>query len=235
MSKGKLGVIGGMGPQATVLFYQRILDYTAAQSDQEHLPTLILSDTEMPDRTAALLSGDMAPVTARLLADARLLEAWGATVIAITCNTAHAFLPCFEQELKIPVINMVTQAVAALRAMGCKRVGVLGTDGTLQTGLYHTALEAQGIEALSPSPAVQAKIMSVIYDEIKQGKKGSRETFDAAAASLQAMGCDRILLACTELSTYKDWHHLDEFYVDAMDILAQRCVEACGYQIKDKR
>ena len=77
MEKGKLGVIGGMGPQATLQFCQRILDHTAAGSDQEHLPMLILNDTQMPDRTAALFSGDVEPVCARLLADARVLEDWG--------------------------------------------------------------------------------------------------------------------------------------------------------------
>ena len=96
MDKGKLGVIGGMGPQATLQFCQRVIDLTAAHSDQEHIPTLIVSDTEMPDRTAALLSGDAAPVRERLLSDAKLLEGWGAAAIAITCNTAHAFLPAIE-------------------------------------------------------------------------------------------------------------------------------------------
>ena len=87
MEKGKLGVIGGMGPQATIQFCQRIVDLTAACSDQEHLPMLVLNDTQMPDRTAALLSGDRTGVEQRLLVDARLLEEWGATAIAVTCNT----------------------------------------------------------------------------------------------------------------------------------------------------
>lgn len=233
MSKGKLGVIGGMGPQASLLFYQKLIDHTAAQTDQEHLPTLILSDSQMPDRTAALLSGDTAPVAQRLLADARTLEAWGATAIAITCNTAHAFLPLLEGELTAPVVNMVTEAAAALKALGCKRAGILGTDGTLRTGLYHKALEAQGIEAVSPPSGAQEQVMSIIYGEIKKGLPGSEEKFAAADKALRALGCDRILLACTEMSTYKDWHGLGEFYVDAMDILARRCVEICGYPLRD--
>lgn len=232
MEKGKLGVIGGMGPQAMLQFCQRVIDRTAAQSDQEHIPTLILSDTEMPDRTAALVSGDTAPVCARLLADAKLLEDWGAAAIAITCNTAHAFLPAIEGELRVPVVNMVTETAAALKAMGCKRVGILGTDGTLQTGIYHKALEAQGMEAFSPPPQAQAQVMDIIYGEIKKGLSGSPEKFAAADSALRALGCDRIVLACTEMSTYRDWHHLGDFYVDAMDVLARRCVELCGYPLR---
>ncbi len=232
MKKGKLGVIGGMGPQAMLQFCQRVIDCTAAHSDQEHIPTLIISDTEMPDRTAALLSGDTAPVRARLLQDARLLEDWGAAAIAITCNTAHAFLPAIQGELKVPIINMVAETAAALRTMGAKRVGILGTDGTLQTGLYHKALEAHGLEAVSPPPEAQRQVMSLIYDEIKKGLSGSEEKFAAAGKALREMGCDRAVLACTELSAYKDWHHLDGFYVDAMDVLARCCVEACGYPLR---
>lgn len=232
MSRGKLGVIGGMGPQATIQFCQRIVDLTAAHSDQEHLPMLVLNDTEMPDRTAALLSGDTAPVQARLLSDARVLEAWGAAAVAVTCNTAHAFLPAIEGELTIPVVNMIEETAAALKAMGAKRVGILGTDGTLQTGLYHRALEAQGIEALSPPPGAQRQVMSVIYDEIKRGLPGSPEKFAAADTALREQGCDRLVLACTELSTYRDRRRLDGFYVDAMDVLARRCVEICGYPLR---
>lgn len=233
MKKGKLGVIGGMGPQAMLQFCQRVIDHTAAGSDQEHIPTLILSDTEMPDRTAALMSGQTAPVEARLLSDARLLAHWGATAIAITCNTAHAFLPAIEKELPVPVVNMVTETAAAVEALGCKRVGILGTDGTLRTGIYHRALEERGIRAVSPPPGAQEQVMDIIYGEIKKGLPGSEEKFAAADRALRELGCERIVLACTEMSTYKDWHGLDGFYVDAMDVLARRCVERCGYPLRD--
>lgn len=232
VKKGKLGVIGGMGPQATLQFCQRIIDLTDAHGDQEHLPMLILNDTQMPDRTAALLSGDRAEVEKRLLADARVLSDWGAAAIAITCNTAHAFLPAIERELPVPVVNMVSETAAALKAMGCKRVGIMGTDGTLRTGLYHRALEKLGIEPADPPAEAQGQVMYIIYDEIKRGLSGSEDRFNAAAEALRSMGCDRVILACTELSAYRDWHDLDDFYVDAMDVLARRCVEVCGYAIK---
>lgn len=233
MDKGKLGVIGGMGPQAGLLFYQRVIDCTDAHSDQEHLPTLLLSDTEMPDRTAALLSGQTAPVRERLLRDARMLEDWGATAIAITCNTAHAFLPFFERELKVPVVNMIAETASALKAMDCKRAGVMATDGTIQMGLYHAALAREGIEPVSPPPEIQRLVMSLIYDEIKSGRKGSEDKFTAILDAFKSLDCDRVILACTELSAYKDWHPTPPVCVDAMDILARRCVELCGYPLKN--
>lgn len=233
MTKGKLGVLGGMGPQATQMFYQRVLDRTDAERDQDHIPTLILSDTAMPDRTAAIRSGDTAAIYAQLLADARVLEHWGASAIAIPCNTSHTFVPRIQGELTVPIINMVTETAAALKALGAKRVGILATDGTVQMGLYQSACEGAGLQAVTPPPDIQKLVMSVIYDEIKKGEKGSREKFAAIDGALRAMGCDRAVLACTELSVYKDWHGLPDFYLDAMDVLARRSVEACGYPLRN--
>ena len=132
----------------------------------------------------------------------------------------------------MPIVNMIEETAGALQALGAKRVGILGTDGTLKTRLYHQALEARGITPVVPPREEQALVMSIIYDEIKQGHKGSPDKFAAADRALRAAGCDRIVLACTEMSTYKDWHGLDDFYVDAMDILARRCIQICGYPTK---
>lgn len=232
MTRGKLGVLGGMGPQATQMFYQRVLDLTDAHADQEHIPTLILSDTQMPDRTAAIVSGETRAVADRLLADARLLEEWGAAAIAIPCNTSHTFVPALQAQLRTPIVNMITETAAELKAFGAKRVGILATDGTLRMGLYHAACEADGMEAVSPPGEIQRLVMSIIYDEIKKGEKGSPEKFSAIDAALRTLNCDRAVLACTELSVYKDWHGLPGFYLDAMDVLARQSVLACGYSLR---
>lgn len=233
MDRKKLGVLGGMGPQATILFYQRVVDFTAAAAaDQEHIETLVLSDAKMPDRTAALLSGETEPVYARLLSDARLLENWGACCIAVPCNTSHAFLPAVQAQLSIPIVNMITETARELQALGCKRVGVMATDGTLQMGLYHAACQALGMEAVAPPVAEQKLVMSLIYDEIKAGQRGSEDKFAAVEKAFRAQGCDKVVLACTELSVYKDWHEVGEYYLDAMDVLARRAVETCGYELK---
>lgn len=232
MDRKKLGILGGMGPQATILFYQRVVDFTAAAADQEHIETLILSDAKMPDRTAALLSGETGPVYERLLADARLLENWGAACIAVPCNTSHAFLPAVEARLNIPIVNMITETARELKALGSKKVGVMATDGTLRMGLYHAACQALEVEVVAPPAAEQRLVMSLIYDEIKAGLRGSEDKFAAVERAFRAQGCDKVVLACTELSVYKDWHPVGEYYLDAMDVLARRAVEACGYDLK---
>ena len=135
MSESRLGILGGMGPQATQDFYQRILDRTDASCDQEHLPTLIWSDTAIPDRTAAILGGDAEGCYRRLLEGARLLERGGCTVLAIPCNTSHYFADRLQAQLHIPIIHMIRETVAAIQAMGKKTVGILATDGTVQTGI----------------------------------------------------------------------------------------------------
>ncbi len=232
MKQGKLGVLGGMGPQATLLFYQMVLDHTAARSDQEHIPTLILSDTRIPDRTAAILAGDTEEVKAHLLRDAKTLASWGAAAIAIPCNTSHAFLPWLRERLGVPVVDMIGETAAHLAALGAKRVAVLATDGTLRMGLYRKALEERGMEAVYPRPELQRQIMSVIYDDVKGGRPISGEKLTEVGEAMRAMGCDRVALACTELSVCRVELGLPEFYVDAMDVLARRCVEACGYPLR---
>ena len=179
MSEQRLGILGGMGPQATQDFYQRILDRTDASCDQEHLPTLIWSDTSMPDRTAAILGGDAEGCYRRLLDGARLLERGGCTALAIPCNTSHYFADRLQGDIAIPLIHMPRETVGVLAADGKKRAGILATDGTVQTGIYQRECAARGMEGVTPPADVQKLVMSIIYDEIKRGEKGSREKFAA--------------------------------------------------------
>lgn len=230
--KPRLGILGGMGPQATQIFYQRILDRTDAECDQEHLPTLILSDTEMPDRTAAILSGNAERVYVRLLEDARLLEREGCTAIAIPCNTSHYFVDELQKELSVPILHMVRETCKVLAARGCKRVGILATDGTICTQTYQKECTAQGFEGVAPDEATQKLVMSIIYDEIKKGEKGSREKFAAIDRALRAMGCDAAILGCTELSVYRVYHGLPDFYIDAMEVLVEKSITACGKRLR---
>lgn len=232
MPEQRLGILGGMGPQATQDFYQRILDRTDAAKDQEHLPTLIWSDTSMPDRTAAILGGDAEGCYQRLLAGARLLEGGGCTVLSIPCNTSHYFADRLQEDISIPLIHMPRETVGVLAEEGRRKVAILATDGTIRTGVYQKECTARGIEAVSPPEEVQKLVMSIIYDEIKRGEKGSREKFAVIDRWLRQAGCDSAILGCTELSVYRTYHGLSDHYLDAMDVLAQRCITACGYKLR---
>jgi aspartate racemase len=229
MMQYRLGVLGGMGPQATNTFYQFVIDRTDAQTDQEHVNALILSDSEMPDRTSAILSGGEARegVYRRLLADARLLEGSGCTCIAVPCNTSHFFLDRVQEEIGIPILHMIRETARLLAVQGLKRPGILATDGTIQTGLYQKEFSAAGIEAVVPSTQAQELVMSLIYDDVKAGRDGDPQKFAAIHEDLLAQGCDCGVLACTELSVFADKHHLPPYYTDAMAVLAERAVEAC--------
>lgn len=222
----RLGILGGMGPQATLTLYQRVLDMTAATRDQEHLPTLIWSDTQVPDRTAAILSGETEPVYQALLTGARLLEREGCTALAIPCNTSHFFADRLQEALDLPLLNMVKLAAAA--AEGRKKVAVLATDGTVRAGIYQRVFP-QGVV---PDGETQRALMSIIYGVVKAGRPGTPALWDPIHRALEAMGCDGAILACTELSVFRQTHGLPDFYIDALDVLAAECVRACGYPLK---
>ena len=186
MSNDRLGVIGGMGPQATNTFYQYIIDRTDARTDQEHLSVLIFSDCAMPDRTAAILGtqAQKDEVYERLLSDARMLERAGCTAIAVPCNTSHYFLDRVQEQISIPIVHMIRETARLLVSQGKKRPGILATDGTIRTGLYQREFAAFGIYAAAPRPAAQKQVMSLIYDDIKAGKAGDPEKFAAFTKDL---------------------------------------------------
>lgn len=230
--KTRLGVLGGMGPQATLAFYQRVLDMTQAQSDQEHLPALIWSDTQVPDRTDAILRGETEAVYAALLAGAQLLAREGCTVLAIPCNTSHYFADRLQSQVDIHLLHMVRLAVETGKAKGCRRLGILATEGTVRAGIYQAECTTQGIEGVVPGPEGQAAVTGLIYETVKRGLPGCPKQLDAVVKELRGVGCDGVVLACTELSVFRMTHGLPDFCIDAMDVLARASVLACGYPLR---
>lgn len=230
--RDKLGVMGGMGPLASQLFYKMITERTAAEKDQDHINMLILSDAQMPDRTAAILSGDegeVSRVKERVLSDAKLLEENDCRAIAITCNTAHYFADMIASELSIPILHMIRET-AAETAKTCKgeKAGILATDGTVRTGLYQKALEKEGVVPYIPTPETQKRVMYEIYDCVKSGRPADRKVWQKIEEELLQAGCRRALLACTELSCIREQEGLGEFYIDPMEVLALRCIAFMG-------
>lgn len=231
-----LGVIGGMGPMASQLFYKMVTERTAAEKDQDHLNMLILSDAGMPDRTAAILSGDeeaVEVVRRRLLQDAGLLAKNGCKAVAITCNTAHYFADMIAPELSIPIIHMIRET-AAETAKSCRgeRAGILATDGTIRTGLYQKALEAAGVQPYTPKSETQEKVMYEIYDCVKSGRPADMKIWAEIETELLEAGCRKALLACTELSCIRDQEGLSSFYIDPMQVLAVRALQFMGKEQK---
>ncbi len=229
-----LGVIGGMGPMASQLFYRMVIERTDAHRDQEHLNMIILNHATMPDRTGAIKSGDFEELYNKLLQDAKFLEAGGADYIAVPCNTSHFLIPRLSQHLKIPFVNMIEEAATYLY---CKygekvKVGILATDGTVKMKLYQKALGDRNMEAVIPSPENQERVMKIIYDGIKDGNPIDMGDFEAIDRELKDQGCKCVLMACTELSVFKEMKRLPEYYVDAMEVLAERSIVLCGKKLK---
>lgn len=232
-----LGVIGGMGPLATDVFYRMVIDNTKAERDQDHIDMMILSHSSMPDRTAAIKSGMTADVIDKLRGDAVFLEKAGARCIVIPCNTSHSFLPEIESAVSIPVINMISEAAkaAADRCGGPgAKVGVMGTDGTVKMGLYQKALKAEGLDPVIPSEENQKRVMGIIYDGVKAGRPVDPLDFEKIEAEFISKGCDCAVLGCTELSSYRVIEGLSEYFVDAMEAAARAAIAECGKELKQK-
>jgi aspartate racemase len=239
----KVGVVGGVGPAATVDFLSKIVRNTPASRDQDHIKLLIEQNPQIPDRTENLI-GDGADPTVSLYATCKRLEDGGADIIAIPCNTAHAFVERIQPRLGIPIVNMLASTVRYLREAfpGLRAVGVLATSGTIESGVYRKALEAQGLSQIAPEPALQARVMEAIYGErgVKAGFTTGqcREDICAALEGLVAAGAGVIVLGCTELpillpgGEFTSAGGVSVRLVDPTDVLARKCVayakRACG-------
>ncbi|MGI6728113.1 MAG: aspartate/glutamate racemase family protein [Anaerovoracaceae bacterium] len=231
-----LGVLGGMGPLATQLFYKQIIERTEVACDQDHMDMIILSHASMPDRTAAILSGRTEDLYKALLEDAKRLENNGVTAIAIPCNTSHFFVDKLQKEISVPIIHMIRETVKTLiegsKIIDC--VGILATDGTLKSELYQKACVEIGIRPVVPTPESQKLVMKIIYDGIKGGGKIDFNDFLIIERELNEKGCKAAIMACTELSCFKELYHLSDYYIDAMEVLAIKSIEICGKKLKEK-
>lgn len=221
-----IGVLGGMGPLATVDFMQKVIEATPAKHDQDHVPLIVYSVPQIPDRVGAALAGSDEPLPA-MLAGIRTLEQAGVEAIAIACNTAHAWYDQLAASTKVPIIHMA-QAVIDAAPRNTMPVAVLATVGTLQAGIYQRYFEKAGWQALVPEWQVQELIIDAIA-AVKCGEiERARASFDAAAARLLALGAGRLLLACTELPVAAKGSVHEACCLDATACLAQASVElAC--------
>lgn len=232
-----LGVLGGMGPLATQFFYRMLIEKTNASCDQEHLDMIILNHATMPDRTEAILSGNSKNLYERLLKDIRCLEYGGVAAIAIPCNTSHIFVDSLQKEVSVPIIHMVRETVGCLSDMhrNINTVGILATDGTIKSGIYQIECERVGIRPIVPSPSAQKHIMDIIYSGIKKGKSIDEEGFLTVERELIGQGCQSVILGCTELSVFNDNCRLLGHYIDALEVLAEKSVSACGKTVNKNR
>lgn len=229
MSKSKiLGVLGGLGPMATAYFYELVTAHTLVEKDQDHIDMVISSKATTPDRTAFILGKSKEDPFSIMKSEALRLVTFGAEVLAIPCNTAHYFYDDLNNTVNIPVLNMVRETAEKGKSMGCTRLGILATDGTVDTQTYQIACKMSGINWAIPSKKNQQAIMEVIYEDIKTGKEPDMNKFNAAADELFSVGCQQIILGCTELSLIKKKKLIGKGFIDSMEVLAELAIVNCG-------
>jgi aspartate racemase len=226
LSEKIIGILGGMGPEATADLYLRIIRATHAKRDQDHPRTIIYSNSKVPDRTAAILGTGPSPMPELIRAGKRLEEA-GADFIIIPCNTAHHFIDQLQKELRVPILHMIRLSAAKARASYPKvnKAGLLATDGTVKSGLYKSAFGEMEIEILEPVPERQADVMKAIYQYIKSGNLiDGGLLLHTVANELILGGAEMIICGCTEVSLVIKEGDLSAPVLDSLQVLAEAAV-----------
>ena len=228
-----LGILGGMGPEATAHLYELIIKHTPASKDQDHIPTVIYSNTLIPDRTTCILRGEHEKIIEILSKSAQLLENTNVDVIIIPCNTAHYYLEDIRKNIKIPILDMIKITAEYLYDKLTKqeniniklKIGLLATTGTIRTEIYQKRFEQFKVNIITPNDTQQEEVMSII-NEIK--KNGPSEMLKSKLNKIISNLREKkeikwIILGCTELPLlYKNEDDLEQFFlVDPMVILSK--------------
>ncbi|MGL4796778.1 MAG: aspartate/glutamate racemase family protein [Paraclostridium sp.] len=224
----KVGILGGMGPLATVDLFNKIVIMTNANCDNDHIHILIDNNTEIPDRTSFIL-GDGEDPTPELIKSATTLESMGADFIVIPCNTAHHFYKFVQDSVSIPVINMIEETAKFIVNMNLNsnKVGLISTTGTIFSGVYDTMFKKYNLEIVKPDTKGQQVIMDLIY-----GVKEGNTDFDLNSIykvleNLSDSGCSYVILGCTELPVAFQTLDIKGDFIDPTRILAQAAIDSC--------
>ena len=228
----RLGVLGGLGPMATAYFLELIVAMTDAKRDQEHPEIIVMNIPSIPDRTAYILGKSSENPVVPMVELGKQMKNLGASVIATPCITAHYFHEQLQSGIGLPVIHGIRCCAAQLSSAGVQKVGLMATDGTVQSGIFQKEVEAAGMELVVPGTEGQAKVMSIIYDYVKAGIAPDMALFEAVRKELLDVGAQVIVLGCTELSLLKKDNDLGDGILDALEVLAKESVLACGKNIK---
>ncbi len=227
-----VGVIGGLGPLATLDFFERVLRRTQAVREQDHLRLIIDNNTKIPDRNAHMRSDGPSPGPA-LAASARGLQQAGAEVIVMACNTAHAWEADIRAAISVPFLSIIDETVKVVADLRPEAVGVLAGDACVAAGLYQNALKAAGVACIMPDASTQKSLMELIY-RIKSGDTSETARRSAAkiARKLEALGAEAIIAGCTEIPIVLTADDIDGELVSSTDVLVERTIVFAGAELK---
>lgn len=226
-----VGMIGGMGPLATVKLFEKIVLLTDAKSDQEHLRILIDNNTSIPDRTDYILQRSSLNPKNQLIESAKKLESIGADFLIMPCNTAHYFYDDLANSVDIPFLNMIEETAKYIdeNKDNLMTVGLISTAGTVEAKVYENVFNKYALSIINPSVQSQKKLTELI-NSVKAGKKYEDiASFNKVIKELNDKGAELIVVGCTELSVAVKLYKLEGNFIDALEILAINTIEyACN-------
>jgi len=237
--KKQIGILGGMGPEATSELFSLIIKNTQAQNDQDHIPVLIVNNPKISDRSLFILGKGPSPVN-MLVEGALKLEQMGADIILIPCNTAHFFIKQIEEKIHVPIINMIKETARYVlhNYPEIKRYGLLSTSGIYKTGIYKKAFEDITLEIINPDALYQQQNMIAIYGKngIKAGfKTVPRRILLPSVANLKEKGVGAIISGCTEISLILKQPHISIPLINPLKILAMKSIQLAGYSLSKSK
>ena len=222
-----IGILGGMGPEATTDLFYKIIKLTPAGKDQDHLRVIIDNNPKIPDRTAAILGKGEDPLPA-LRETARNLEKAGADFIIIPCNTAHYFLPSIQESVKIPLLNIIEETAKETQKKipFIKKVGLLASIGTYKTEIYSQHFKKFNIEVISPEEKDKEKVMKVIY-AVKTGDLSEeiKKNITSIAQKLIDKGAEAVIAGCTEIPLILKEGDVSVPIIDPTQALAEAAIQ----------
>lgn len=230
-----LGILGGMGPLATVKLFENIVLMTKANSDQEHIPILVDNNIFIPDRTDYILDNNSLDPRGELIKSALRLENMGADYLVMPCNTAYYFYDEIVENINIPFLNMIEEAAKYIgeNFNGTKKIGLLATEGTIKAKIYDKVFKRYGIEVIKPSPENQIYVTQLIYNIKEDIIEQNLDGFYKAIDELKSQDIEILVAGCTEISVAIDLYDLEGNIIDPMKIIALRAIEFAGKKAKD--
>ncbi len=225
------GIIGGMGPEATVDLMQRIIANTTALDDVDHIRCIVDNNPKIPSRMKAILDEEGENPGICMADMGKKLEEYGADFLVIPCNTAHHYYDDVVQAVDIPVVNLIDLVVdkVVTENPGMTRIGILGSTTIVKTALYKRHFALRGVEVVYPDESQQDNLFAVIKD-VKRGETGenTRSRFTSIGNHLQTKDVSLAILGCTELGIIAT--DLPIAYLDAAEVLAQEVVAVAKTQ-----
>lgn len=224
MTRKTIGVLGGMGPSATLELFERIINNTVAHSDQEHVSLIIINDPGIPDRTNYILGKGPSPIP-KLNENLTKLKKAGADAVVIPCMTAHTFIDELQDECHLPIINAIDLVNSKVKKSysQVKKIGIMATTGSVTSRVFNRFVQT---ELVYPTNAMQNVLMDSIYD-IKAGKNLNevRELLKPVVQELIINGAEAIVAGCTELSLVLNENDAKIPILDPINMLAEKVVK----------